>query len=144
MIYSSDKFLLNFNFKGNKAWGEMFLLSMYTYTSSYPRTVNILKKKLPSILNCQCFNELSLPFSEEVKNTEIAHLFEHIMIENVCIYGLKHTQLDQLISSGRTSWIKKDLDKKHFRIELLANYMDKRIFEESLFDSINLLEEIVI
>src|SRR5579862_8893482 len=50
-------------------------------TSEIPYLLDVLQENLPSVLLTTCYNDLNLPFSVEVRNTEIGHLFEHILLE---------------------------------------------------------------
>src|SRR3989344_4488342 len=58
-------------------------------TKDFPQTFAILQKRLPSVLQSQCFNEENIPFLLEVKTTEIGHLFEHILLEYLCELKLR-------------------------------------------------------
>ena len=49
-------------------------------TCDIPVIVDLLQEHLPNVLFTQCFNDEGFPFNVEVKNTEIGHLFEHILL----------------------------------------------------------------
>src|SRR5688572_29431065 len=53
-------------------------------TKNIPQTYLLLEKHLPSILRSKCFNQNNYPFKIEVLDTEIGHLFEHILLEYLC------------------------------------------------------------
>src|SRR5258706_436221 len=71
-------------------------------TRELPETYQLLETDLPSILRSQCFNELHLPFASEVKSTEIGHLFEHILLEYLCISKLEQGISNRASYSGNT------------------------------------------
>src|SRR5260221_1214377 len=62
----------------------MDLLYNQINTKKIPLITDLLKENLPSVLATICYNDLNLPFHVEVLNTEIGHLFEHILLEYLC------------------------------------------------------------
>jgi hypothetical protein len=56
----------------------------HVHTGHIPFIEDLLKKYLPTVLLTQCYNDEQLPFAQEVKDTEIGHLFEHILLEYLC------------------------------------------------------------
>ncbi len=120
---------------------------MLSYTSiintrDIPFTYTILEKQLPSILIAQCFNDEGLPFSQEVKMTEIGHLFEHIMLEYLCILKLANGH-SKATFRGETNWNwKRDL-RGTFHIHINAGIKHEEIFDEALTNSIELLVKIM-
>ncbi|OGG01519.1 hypothetical protein A2Z33_00590 [Candidatus Gottesmanbacteria bacterium RBG_16_52_11] len=70
----------------NSAW--IIDLRMYISllgTRALPETFDILEHHLPSVLKAECFNQSGLPFETEVRATEVGHLFEHILLEYLCL-----------------------------------------------------------
>lgn len=110
-------------------------------TSLMPRTAEILLAIEPRILRTKCFNSKNIPFSEEVKNTEIAHLFEHILLEYLCQErinsGRKTAQF-----SGLTLWNWKKDSRGIFHVEITGNKMDEDLFVRAFSRSIILIETI--
>lgn len=74
-----------------------------TGTRSFPQTYKILKKLLPAIYKHKCLNGEELPFEEEVLDTEIGHLFEHIAMEYLHQLKNRHQCQNRKVS-GETSW----------------------------------------
>jgi hypothetical protein len=66
-------------------------------TSTIPATSLQLALHLPSIFGCNCFNDGNKSFGEECKNTELGHLFEHIMLEYLCIEKMKMEAVKHLM-----------------------------------------------
>src|SRR5437868_6032179 len=67
----------------------MDLLYNQISTKEIPTITDLLQKNLPSVLLTTCYNDLGLPFDIEVQNTEIGHLFEHIILEYLCQHKIK-------------------------------------------------------
>ncbi len=110
-------------------------------TKTLPFTESILAKNLPSIFCCECFNDANKNFGEECKNTELGHLFEHIMLEHLCIEKLANGNSDA-VYEGRTSW---EEDKAGtFYIEIKINNSEIEIIKKAFHKSIELLEKILL
>ncbi|GEM_PF-1137264 len=86
-------------------------------TAEIPFIVDLLREYLPNVLLTQCFNEGNLPFTLEVRNTEIGHLFEHILLEYLCQLKIAKG-FSEAEFSGRTrwNWIKDPRGKFHIRL----------------------------
>lgn len=99
----SDFFSLGIEYGKKTTCISLQALTGIAHTSSVADTVSILKTYLPSVLASECFNDKNLPFSEEVKDTELGHLFEHILLEYLC--ELKMAKGTENVEfSGTTSW----------------------------------------
>ncbi|HSX08815.1 MAG TPA: hypothetical protein VLF93_01555 [Candidatus Saccharimonadales bacterium] len=72
-------------------------------TNEIPFLTDLLKEHLPTVLQTICYNDLNLPFDQEVKNTEIGHLFEHILLEYLCQHKLAKGAR-RATYAGRTTW----------------------------------------
>jgi hypothetical protein len=72
-------------------------------TESFPFAAAILRKKIPNVLYTECFNEENLPFHVEVKNTELGHLYEHILLEYLCQLKVARGASGAMFA-GRTRW----------------------------------------
>ena len=112
-------------------------------TATLPSTVDLLNEYLPSIFNCQCFNEQNKDFVEESRNTELGHLFEHIMLEYLCIEKLDSGFQDASYE-GRTNWNWEKDKEGVFYIEILAGNSTNKIIENAFGKSVNLLNKIIL
>ena len=94
-------------------------------TGNIPFIVEILKEHLPNVLLTQCFNEENLPFKIEVKNTEIGHLFEHILLEYMCQLKISKGSM-QAMYRGRTrwNWVRDPRGKFHISLNCGADDAD--------------------
>ena len=72
-------------------------------TAHMPYLQRVLKGELPTILRAKCFNEKDIPFHKEVLCTELGHLFEHILLEYLCIAKIR-IGCQEAIFSGITKW----------------------------------------
>ena len=99
--YASSFFSFKLQQQASKIKLQMQFPKNCTTTKVLPHTYSFLKKNIPSILQCQCYNDDGLPFRQEVKHTELAHLFEHILLDQLC--QEKSAELDAEYS-GQTEW----------------------------------------
>ena len=138
----SDFFLLDISFKSLSTQIVMKMLTNSLLTSSYPATVTVLDTYLPSIYKSRCFNPLNLPFKKEVENTEIGHLFEHILLEYMSI---EHRSLDLKSApfSGYTSWNWKQDSRGTFHIKIKAGRSYMGLLESSIVKSVEVLSIIM-
>lgn len=114
----------------------------YLHTDTIPNIGAILEAKLPSIFYCQCFNNEHIPFSEELYHTEFGHLFEHILLEYLCIgklqYGSKSAEY-----SGWTSWNWKRDKRGTFHILIDSAFEEMQNFNIALQKTIRLVDELI-
>lgn len=111
-------------------------------TRELPYTVACLKKMLPSVLRSTCYNEENYPFSKEVQHTEIGHLFEHVLIEYICLLKVEHGY-DDVEVSGLTKWNWILHPKGTFHITVSAGVEDMRYFAEAMQKTIELTNMIL-
>ncbi len=111
-------------------------------TASFPKTVEILKKVYPEVLRTNCYNEQGLPFEKEVMNTELAHLFEHILIQKLAYKRYERSGIDKQYS-GETEWCCDEDPAKSYSINLNANTEDIDVFPEALTESTKLVNAIM-
>lgn len=120
----------------------MELFSAPITTKNIPQTSPILKKYLPTILKSKCFNQNNYPFSKEVRNTEIGHLFEHILLEYLYEQKLKEGASNP-VYNGLTQWNwQKDI-RGVFHINVDVGLKERYIFQSALEKSIRLLNLII-
>ncbi len=120
----------------------MQLRTSIVNTREIPLTYSILRDFLPSILVCECFNDSKTPFCEEVKQTEIGHLFEHIVLEYLCELKLA-TGLEKAEYSGVTNWNWKKDPWGTFHITLDANATESAIIIVAIEKAIQLVNLIL-
>lgn len=107
-------------------------------TRQFPKTLKLLQAHAPNVLKTKCFNPLNLTFRKEVVNTELGHLFEHILLSYLCEEAISAGAKSALFD-GVTLWNWKRYPKGNFKI-VLAGKIDKAIFEAALLKSIRVTE----
>jgi hypothetical protein len=113
----------------------------YISTLTLKKTHDFLHKQFPSVLKTKCFNKHSLPFSEEVKNTQFAHLFEHILLTYLC--SLKQEQGEKIVlCDGLTSWNWKENPYGSFSITIKTSKTNMLLMSTALEKTIVLCEQL--
>ncbi len=120
----------------------MTLNTSFFHTIHLPFTHQILRYNLPTVLKTECFNDSGLPFNEEVKNTEIGHLFEHILLEYLCELKIQNGY-KKAIFKGVTNWNWKKDAKGTFHIFIDITPKDIMFLDIALEKSIKLLNKIL-
>lgn len=145
----------SYNSVVNKNLYEMFIakkklstyikLSMRTshfHTNFFPATLNILTDNLPSVLKTKCFNQNNYSFDREVLNTELGHLFEHILLQYLCESKLKNGATNAVFR-GLTRWNWEKDKRGTFHITLSVGREDSKIFSQALENTENLMKKIL-
>lgn len=110
-------------------------------TKKLPRVVNTIEKVLPSVFNNTCYNDQGKCFKDEVKNTETAHLLEHLIIE--FMVQKEKSKGNKTTIRALTSWNWNKNPFGSFKITIKASQIASRSFEDSFQASISLLEKIL-
>jgi len=142
-FYSSSHFSLAMRQVKKNTKFIMNLKSDIISTHDLPDTQSILKQILPSIFKSTCYNEYKYTFKKEVTKTEIGHLFEHILIEYLCLYKISEG-CEEAEYSGLTKWNWKLHPKGSFHITVSAGRDDVVILSSALEKSIMLINRILI
>lgn len=140
-VLPSSYFTLNYRSSENLTLINMQLLTKEVTTIHFPKTNLILNEFLPTIFKHKCFNYKKRSFYTEAKQTEIGHLFEHIILEY--LLTLSATLKKKPVFRGKTNW---DWTKKSwgsFDIYLNVGQPDQKIFELALAKSIFLINLIL-
>ncbi len=111
-------------------------------TSQLPDTYSVLEAFLPSIFTSKCFNDDGLAFCQEVKKTELGHLFEHIMLEYICQEKIA-LGASRFSVSGFTDWNWRRDSFGTFNIIIKVGKSDYNAFMRALERSIELLDVIL-
>jgi len=132
------------NIKLNKTNIKLFMqLHIAIVNTLYlPHTYSVLKKQLPNVLLSQCFNDDELPFSKEVRRTEIGHLFEHVLLEYLCLEKISRGS-KRATFSGNTNWNWREETRGSFHIKISAGLKDTHILAAALEKTVILVNTIV-
>lgn len=115
----------------------MRLFIDFVNTQDLPHTIAILNNFLPSIFTSECFNERKLPFSEEAAQTEVGHLFEHILLEYLC--DLSDFNGEEVMYNGITRWDWRKNEHGTFAITIDVPYDEINVLTRALGKSVKLL-----
>lgn len=142
ITYSSPLFDINVFVRSDHTYifTKFFTDSLTTF--HYPETHAVLKEQLPQVLETVCHNELNLPFCEEVKNTELAHLFEHIVIQ--LLANARESMNSYKDYSGETCWNWNEDELGVFHVHLSSNIEDMDIIEDVCRVSVGILNDILV
>ncbi len=140
--YSNKFFSLEVDLRQPQFWATMQLYSDPISTKYIGETNKILERKLPTVFLNQCYNDGKLSFYEEAKNTEIGHLFEHILLEELFLVKKKLNKKFKAIQ-GKTSWnwVKDPVGR--FYIQINPIELEEAQIRACLENSINLTSQIL-
>ncbi len=141
-FYKSDFFSLSLRQSDKQSQIGMQVLSSHLNTHHLPQTIPFLKKYRPSVLQSECFNEASLPFSKEAEATELGHLFEHLLLDQLCLLKVSNGAYCAEFS-GRTHWNWKKDPRGFFRIEIDIGNDELPLFNLALKQTIILTEKLL-
>jgi hypothetical protein len=136
------KYSLDIEHQLHKTYLTMNFHDSRVLSSSFPATYEVLEQSLPSIFACKCFNDAGRPFKEEVMDTEIAHLFEHIVLEYLCKNKLA-AGADNASFRGETSWNWHIDPRGTFYIWINAGFADTFSFNQACQEAIMLFNQIL-
>lgn len=115
----------------------------YIYTKSVPTINKKLERFLPGIFTSQCFNKNNFQFKKECENTELGHLFEHVLLEYLCLGKISKGEKSYSFK-GLTTWNWRIEEKGKFNIRIESLYAnEKDILRTAFISSLHLFEEIL-
>lgn len=140
---TNQPFYLEIHNKTNKKTKLVLrMIDPIIYTSELPHTYKTLKGALPTILKSKCYNSEKLPFHKEVKNTELGHLFEHIILEYLCDAKIEKGA-KRATFSGHTDWNwQKDL-RGTFHITLNIKNHDMHLLDTAIEKTLEVFHLII-
>jgi hypothetical protein len=141
-VISTPHYQLEITQQKHKTLLSMQLFGQIVNTTQIPKTYDFLHKFLPAILRAQCFNDDKLPFKKEVCHTEIGHLFEHILLEYLCIEKLA-LGFNRASYQGVTHWNWKKDPRGTFHIIIDSGSGDAAFFPKALQKTMQLMELIL-
>lgn len=110
-------------------------------TRRLPQTLAVLEQEAPSVLETKCFNTLNLPFCEEVKDTETAHLFEHLLIDFMAYEKIQAGWKEATFRAvTKWDWYKNPVG--FFTIAVRTHKQDQEFFNRALLKTIGVMEKI--
>lgn len=108
-------------------------------TKYLPSTLSFLSREFPEVLGTECFNENNLPFKEEVVQTELGHLFEHMVLEELCALKVAFGHR-KAAHTGVTSWNWENESVGVFHITIDSGETDSELLTKAILKSISMTE----
>jgi hypothetical protein len=90
---------------------------------------------------CRCFNQNDYDFSQEVRSTQLPHLFEHILLEYLCDCAYQKGNAN-VTYRGETSWNWQLDPRGTFTVTI--DTADQNLLKETLPQSIELFNRIIL
>jgi len=139
--YSSPNYELSIAQTQSSTTIHMSVLKNIYTTKEIPLTKKLLKKTLPSVLTSKCFNPSNFPFWREVEQTETGHLFEHILLEYLCIQKID-SGAKESIYNGTTYWNWRKQPLGTFTINIDIGQREHHIFNSAVIPAVTLMEQV--
>ncbi len=140
--YSSPLFSLSVSREKEWIYMKMQAYTEIVRTGYYPNTLQILKDACPGVLKTKCFNDRNLPFASEVQNTEIGHLFEHLVL--VCLHETYSANgFDDAVFDGRTTWNWHSDKRGLFHIFIKPMHVTPSVLQNALDKAVLITERIL-
>lgn len=142
IYYQSNTFTIHIYQTSQKTYLTMRMFTPHINTESIPETTAFLDKFYPQVLQTECFNDGGRQFSHEVKETEVGHLFEHILIEKIyqCQKGLEN---QKIAVNGHTRWNWRNEPRGTFHIRIDRGSFDYLDVISCLDETICLIEQLL-
>ncbi len=138
--YKSANFAIDGCFGKDRIVLTQTILSPAIYTGQIPATMEVLLARIPTIFDNECTNYHRHSFYNESKNTEIGHLLEHLILENMKL--VKTLKCGKADYSGVTVWDWEKDKKGTYTITIYAKQSDRELFNKAFNKSVLVLEEI--
>jgi hypothetical protein len=138
----SDLYKMQIAFQDEAFQIKLLMLTPYVNTSKLNHTYSFFEKNLPSILRSKCYNESNYPFYREIINTELGHLFEHMLLENLCKQKLLHGH-KKATFAGNTSWNWKEEKMGVFNITINIKNEDRIYLNAAMKETIDLFQKLL-
>lgn len=144
-IINSPYFDLSLTIDSKSAEMVMSLKTSFQTTKSLPHTYETLNTYLPGVLCTKCFNADNLPFEEKVKDTNIAHLFEHILLEYLIDERKKDNCDEKVTYRGVTTWDWREGKDPvgTYRITVSVSQEETMVLHNALRKAIELVERLL-
>lgn len=139
---SLDLFTGGLKLKTNQVIIDLQINVDFTTTQEIQPLCDLLQANVPHIFDCKCFNQNKLAFTHEVKQTELGHLYEHILLEYLVDLKYKQTK-KQATFSAWTSWDWYKNPRNSYRIELEIKSSDYAILYQAIKKTHTLMELII-
>lgn len=141
-MYNSSAFELKYSFENDTMTLYLQILLPHVSTSAVPHAIKFLTQHSPGVLRTKCFNDAGLPFFIEAKNTELGHLFEHLLLDQLCYKKISNGH-ESAEFRGITQWDWENEPYGSFRITIHLPSEDLSFFAKSLQSTITIFEKFI-
>ncbi len=138
MLLNTSNFTISLRCKHTSTILIMQFFNDAISTRQLPHTLRLLQQHAPRVLKTKCFNPLNVTFRKEVVNTELGHLFEHILLSYLCEETIQAGATCALYD-GVTYWNWNRYPKGNFKI-VISQKLNKLILQRALVRSVQLTE----
>ncbi len=143
MLGQTQEFIVRYVKPTKKFWVLQFNITpSLSSTSKFPQLMEDLRILLPEIMVAQCDNPNNTPFCEEMKETQTAHLFEHMILEYLCKLRLRSGS-SEASYEGRTFWDTTKAPGENSMIAISRQGESQLVFEEAVTLSMQLLTQLI-
>lgn len=139
VLFTNAFFTLALSIKRKKTYIYIQFKTPQITTDSHFNTQYFLEQSLPSIFLSTCYNDRNLPFRREVENTELGHLYEHVLLEYIALLHFTNGGGGRDFI-GSTSWDWRKNERGSFQIEINVGKTHEQILIEALSLTNNLME----
>lgn len=144
MFGQTQEFIVHYVKPTKKFWVLHFNITpSLSSTSHFPQLFEDLRVLLPEIMVAQCDNPNNAPFCEEMKETQTAHLFEHLVLEYLCKLRLRAGS-SEASYEGRTFWDTTKSAGENSMIVISRQGEPQSVFVEAVTLSMQLLAQLIV
>lgn len=141
-LYDNALYWLRINKHSKDIELVMGLYTSMVTTQQLPLTTALLFKLLPDIYKTQCLNDQKLPFRQEIQDTELGHLFEHILLVYLCEEKVA-LGCQKSVFSGTTSWDWHKEQRGMFHIRVRIKGEDQLLLQQALSKTMALFDVVL-
>lgn len=128
--------VISIDFEGDQTKIILFVSKDITKTRQLPGFVEAVLESMPELRFHKCENDRNLTFADELFDTEIAHVFEHVLLE---IIGQIDTKAYRI--KGWTNWDWKNSPRWTYEISL--RYRDSRVVFNALSRALTMFDVLI-
>jgi hypothetical protein len=141
MKFSNNHFNVSVSKKPQEVVLRMQFDKIKFSTRHFPNTLSFLKIHVPQVLKTKCFNPRNFTFRKEVVDTQMAHLFEHILLTFLCDAEIKLGAKSAKFRAV-TQWNWKINPKGSFTVTITGK-VRKKVLEMALIRAIGMTELLI-
>jgi hypothetical protein len=126
----------------SKIMMEMIVSPHLVSTAHIPCVIRVLKRELPGVFTTKCFNYSKHSFLKEAARTELGHLFEHILLEQLSDIKTQFG-FNNFTINGLTTWNWYKYPRGTFHITIDVSVRERLMFYRALAKSVKIYDSII-